>query len=96
MDLQLINAVVSGLAILGVWLITRPQQVENEALHKSIDNNTKALKELTDLINQIRIEQAGIEQSIDNMWHRIKDLRADVNELRRHTGCEHCKAKEND
>lgn len=40
MDLQVINAVISGLAILGAYLIVKPQKAENAAIHKSIDNNT--------------------------------------------------------
>ena len=46
-----VNAVISALAVFGCWLILRPQKIENRALHKSIDNNTKALEDLTGLIN---------------------------------------------
>ena len=42
-----VNAVISALAVFGCWLILRPQKIENRALHKSIDNNTKALEDLT-------------------------------------------------
>ena len=50
-------------------------KIENQALHKSIDNNTKALEDLTGLINEMRVAQAGIETNIDNLWHRYKDLK---------------------
>jgi hypothetical protein len=49
-----VNAVISALAVFGCWLILRPQKIENQALHKSIDNNTKALEDLTGLINEMR------------------------------------------
>jgi hypothetical protein len=53
-----VNAVISALAVFGCWLILRPQKIENQALHKSIDNNTKALEDLTGLINEMRVAQA--------------------------------------
>lgn len=83
MNFELINILVSILAFVGVWLILRPQKVENEALHKSIDNNTAALKELTLLINDLRVEQAGIEQNISNLWHRYRDLKEDIDNMRK-------------
>lgn len=83
MNFEFINILVSILAFVGVWLILRPQKVENEALHKSIDNNTAALKELTLLINDLRVEQAGIEQNISNLWHRYRDLKEDIDNMRK-------------
>lgn len=83
MNFEFINVLVSILAFVGVWLILRPQKVENEALHKSIDNNTAALKELTLLINDLRVEQAGIEQNISNLWHRYRDLKEDIDNMRK-------------
>ena len=71
-----VNAVISALAVFGCWLILRP--------HKSIDNNTKALEDLTGLINEMRVAQAGIETNIDNLWHRYKDLKGEVDKLHEH------------
>lgn len=85
MDLQVINAAISGLAILGAYLIVKPQKAENAAIHKSIDNNTTALKELTTLINDMRVEQNGQKSDIDNLWHRFADLRNDINDIRNNT-----------
>ena len=79
-----VNAVISALAVFGCWLILRPQKIENLALHKSIDNNTKALEDLTGLINEMRVAQAGIETNIGNLWHRYKDLKAEVDKLHEH------------
>jgi hypothetical protein len=59
-----VNAVISALAVFGCWLILRPQKIENRALHKSIDNNTKALEDLTGLINEMRVAQASVETNI--------------------------------
>ena len=70
-----VNAVISALAVFGCWLILRPQKIENRALHKSIDNNTKALEDLTGLINEMRVAQASVETNITNLWHRYKDLK---------------------
>lgn len=79
-----VNAVISALAVFGCWLILRPQKIENRALHKSIDNNTKALEDLTGLINEMRVAQAGIETNIDNLWHRYKDLKGEVDRIHDH------------
>ena len=79
-----VNAVISALAVFGCWLILRPQKIENQALHKSIDNNTKALEDLTGLINEMRVAQAGIETNIDNLWHRYKDLKGEVDKIHDH------------
>ena len=73
-----VNAVISALAVFGCWLILRPQKIENRALHKSIDNNTKALEDLTGLINEMRVAQASVETNITNLWHRYKDLKGEV------------------
>ena len=62
-----VNAVISALAVFGCWLILRPQKIENRALHKSIDNNTKALEDLTGLINEMRVAQASVETNITNL-----------------------------
>lgn len=79
-----VNAVISALAVFGCWLILRSQKIENQALHKSIDNNTKALEDLTGLINEMRVAQAGIETNIDNLWHRYKDLKGEVDRIHDH------------
>ena len=62
MDLELLSFLISGLAFAGAWLIVQPQRVENNALHQSIDNNTLAVKELTKVINDIRVAQATTEE----------------------------------
>mgnify|MGYP000473606476 CR=1 FL=1 len=81
-----INAVISVLAVFGCWLILRPQKIENMALHKSIDNNTKALEDLTGLINEMRVHRRESKQTIDNLWHRYKDLKDEVDKLNNHIG----------
>ena len=79
-----VNAVISALAVFGCWLILRPQKIENRALHKSIDNNTKALEDLTGLINEMRVAQASVETNITNLWHRYKDLKGEVDKIHDH------------
>lgn len=81
MDFQLFNTVLSAMAVVGAYLIVKPQQVENAAIHKSIDNNTNAVKELTTLINDMRTQQAGQESDIQNLWHRYDDLKSDISRI---------------
>ena len=51
---------------------------------KSIDNNTKALEDLTGLINEMRVAQASVETNITNLWHRYKDLKGEVDRIHDH------------
>lgn len=90
MDLELLSFLISGLAFVGAWLIVQPQRVENDALHQSIDNNTNALRELTGLINEMRIEQGKVDQQLDGLWHRYKEVKEELEELRK---CCHCGGK---
>lgn len=86
MNLDFMNTVVSVLTILGAYLIVKPQQSKNEALQHAIDNNTKALEKLTDLINDLRKEQASTDTHITNIYHKIKELKNEIDEIRKCRG----------
>lgn len=75
MDLELLSFLISGLAFAGAWLIVQPQRVENDALHQSIDNNTLAVKELTKVINDIRVAQATTEEQINSLLLRYQEVK---------------------
>lgn len=67
MELNMVSVIVGLLGLLGGYLITRPQEKENKALHDSIDANTAVLKELSDLITEIRIQQNNLQHDVNNL-----------------------------
>lgn len=75
MELSVISVITGLLGLLGGYLITRPQEKENKALHDSIDANTAVLKELSDVIINIRIEQANLRNNVDNLQRAQDDFR---------------------
>ena len=83
MDLELLSFLISGLAFAGAWLIVQPQRVENNALHQSIDNNTLAVKELTKVINDIRVAQATTEEQISSLLLRYQEVKREVDDVRK-------------
>lgn len=83
MDLELLSFLISGLAFVGAWLIVQPQRVENNALHQSIDNNTLAVKELTKVINDIRVAQATTEEQINSLLLRYQEVKREVDDVRK-------------
>lgn len=83
MDLELLSFLISGLAFAGAWLIVQPQRVENNALHQSIDNNTLAVKELTKVINDIRVAQATTEEQINSLLLRYQEVKREVDDVRK-------------
>lgn len=88
MDLEeILSMIVSGPTLAAVCIIIFLHKQESQSLHQSIDNNTNALKELTTLINEMRIEQGRVDQQIDGLWHRYKEIKNELDELRK---C-HCK-----
>lgn len=91
MDLEnILSMIVSGPALVAALIIVYLYKQESQSLHQSIDNNTNALRELTTLINEMRIEQGRIDQQIDGLWHRYKEIKNELDELRK---C-HCKGGE--
>lgn len=91
MDLEgILSMIVSGPALAAACIVVYMHRQESQSLHQSIDNNTNALKELTTLINEMRIEQGRVDQQIDGLWHRYKELKTEIDELRK---C-HCKGGE--
>lgn len=91
MDLEnILSMVVSGPALAAACIVVYMHRQESQSLHQSIDNNTNALKELTTLINEMRIEQGRVDQQIDGLWHRYKEIKNEIDELRK---C-HCKGGE--
>lgn len=93
-DINLISALFSGMSIVMAYLIVRPQMSENKAIHKSLDNNTEALKELTSAITDMKQQQARNAADISNLFHRYDELQDDLKEVRQRIGCVHCKAGE--
>lgn len=88
MDLEeILSMIVSGPTLAAACIIIFLHKQESQSLHQSIDNNTNALKELTTLINEMRIEQGRVDQQIDGLWHRYKEIKNELDELRK---C-HCK-----
>ncbi|OLA36721.1 hypothetical protein [Phascolarctobacterium succinatutens] len=83
MDLELLSFLISGLAFAGAWLIVQPQRVENDALHQSIDNNTLAVKELTKVINDIRVAQATTEEQLNSLLLRYQEVKREVDDVRK-------------
>ena len=83
MDLELLSFLISGLAFAGAWLIVQPQRVENNALHQSIDNNTLAVKELTKVINDIRVAQATTEEQLNSLLLRYQEVKREVDDVRK-------------
>lgn len=83
MDLELLSFLISGLAFTGAWLIVQPQRVENDALHQSIDNNTLAVKELTKVINDIRVAQATTEEQLNSLLLRYQEVKKEVDDVRK-------------
>lgn len=91
MDLEnILSMIVNGPALVAALIIVYLYKQESQSLHQSIDNNTNALRELTTLINEMRIEQGRIDQQIDGLWHRYKEIKNELDELRK---C-HCKGGE--
>lgn len=91
MDLEnILSMIVNGPALVAALIIVYLYKQESQSLHQSIDNNTNALRELTTLINEMRIEQGRIDQQIDSLWHRYKEIKNELDELRK---C-HCKGGE--
>lgn len=87
---DILGMIVSGPALAAACIVVYMHRQESQSLHQSIDNNTNALKELTTLINEMRIEQGRVDQQIDGLWHRYKELKEELDELRK---C-HCKGGE--
>ena len=85
---EILGTILSGPMLAAVCIVIHLHRQENQSLHQSIDNNTAALKELTKLINDMRVTQAETEQQITELWHRYKDLKGEVAEVRK---CQ-CKA----
>lgn len=85
---EILGTILSGPMLAAVCIVIYLHRQENQSLHQSIDNNTAALKELTKLINDMRVTQAETEQQITELWHRYKDLKGEVAEVRK---CQ-CKA----
>ena len=84
MDLEnILSMIVSGPALAAACIIVYLHRQESQSLHQSIDNNTNALKELTTLINEMRIEQGRVDQQIDGLWHRYKEIKNELDELRK-------------
>ena len=84
MDLEeILSMVISGPALAAACIIIYMHRQESQSLHQSIDNNTNALKELTTLINEMRIEQGRVDQQIDGLWHRYKEIKNELDELRK-------------
>lgn len=91
MDLEnILSMIVNGPALVAALIIVYLYKQESQSLHQSIDNNTNALRELTTLINEMRIEQGRIDQQIDGLWHRYKEIKNELDEVRK---C-HCKGGE--
>ena len=75
MELNVVSFIVGILGLVGGYLITRPQEKENKALHDSIDANTAVLKELSDLITEIRIQQANLQNHVETLQRDQDDMR---------------------
>ena len=75
MELNLVSVLAGLLGLLGGYLITRPQEKENKALHASIDANTAVLKELSDLITEIRIQQNNFQHDVTSLQRAQDDFR---------------------
>lgn len=75
MELNIVSVIVGLLGLLGGYLVTRPQEKENKALHDSIDANTAVLKELSDLITEIRIQQNNLQHDVNNLQRVQEDFK---------------------
>lgn len=75
MELNVVSFIVGILGLVGGYLITRPQEKENKALHDSIDANTAVLKELSDLITEIRIQQANLQNHVETLQRDQDSMR---------------------
>lgn len=73
-NVEFITAIIPVLGIVGMWLIFRPQQVENQALHQSIDNNTEAVQELTELIHEMKEDLVANKKDIEALYRKCEEL----------------------
>ncbi len=82
MEFEVVNLLISLITAAVVWCVVKPQKVENEALHKAIDNNTAAMEELRSLIVELKTDLAVNSTDVKNLWHRIKDLKLEIDSLK--------------
>lgn len=74
MDIQTLSTVVSLLAMVVMYLITKPLQSQLESLQKSIDKLAEALSDNQHNVNDLRERVAAVENSAKSAHNRIDEL----------------------
>lgn len=104
-DFNMLTGIISIMTFVCMWLFLRPQQIENESIHKSLDRMTDAISKLRDELKASSDDRSNMRTNIKTLFHKHDEIKGEISEMRkdvkeeldelRRTTCSHCDGKKN-
>lgn len=65
-----------------VWLFSRPQKVEIDAIHQSFDKLSTAVNKLSEELQASRVDRAAMNEKLKTLFNNQEDIKSELEDLR--------------
>lgn len=81
MEIDLMTAAFGAACFVCAWLITKPQKIENQTVHTSLERINESIEKLTQELRESREDRIKINNDIENLFHRYEELYKRIDEF---------------